>query len=199
MYEKTNKRRLYWLIDMYLYGKIDASTFCDEYYYCHDQELDRDKVLNAKEQQAFEELSTVAGRFSPYKEDHSFLYTEEQLKQTVIDTKEVLKVEWPVEEELSKEKTGKKELYSLIDTYLKGKITASIFRDQFYHYYLCELNLTILTQKEAEAFIGLNRVVKKFSPYEQDYKSEPKIFLTEEHLKQTVIETKEALKDESPD
>ena len=36
MYDKTDKRRLYELIDFYLSGEIDAWTFCNEYYYCYD-------------------------------------------------------------------------------------------------------------------------------------------------------------------
>ena len=31
MYERTDKRRLYELMEMYLDGKIDESTFCDDF------------------------------------------------------------------------------------------------------------------------------------------------------------------------
>ena len=39
MYEKNDKRRVYWLIDLYLAGKIDDKTFCDEFYYSYDLEI----------------------------------------------------------------------------------------------------------------------------------------------------------------
>ena len=50
MYEKNDKRRVYWLIDLYLAGKIDDKTFCDEFYYSYDLEMDevRSRSLNEK-------------------------------------------------------------------------------------------------------------------------------------------------------
>jgi hypothetical protein len=100
MYEKTDKRRLYWLMNMYLSAKIDAPTFCDEFYYCYDQELDRETALTEKELEAFEKLDTVSGRFSRYEQDHKLdpkaFFTEAELKQTIIETKEKLKEESPV-------------------------------------------------------------------------------------------------------
>jgi hypothetical protein len=70
MYEKTDKRRLYWLMDMYLSDKIDAPTFCDEFYYCYGQELDRESSLSEKEFEAFEKLDLVTGRYSRFEKDH---------------------------------------------------------------------------------------------------------------------------------
>ncbi len=94
MFEKNDKRRLYWLIDMYLSGKMNAPEFCDEFYYCYDQELDRETVLTIQELEVFEELDTVAGRFSEFEEDHKLdpkaFSSEEQLKRKVIETKEKL-------------------------------------------------------------------------------------------------------------
>lgn len=87
-------------MDMYLSGKIDAPTFCDEFYYCYDQELDREVVLTDKELRAFEKLDVVSGRFSQYEEDHKLdpkaFFTEAQLKQAIIETEEELKEEKPV-------------------------------------------------------------------------------------------------------
>ena len=45
MYEKNDKRRVYWLIDLYLAGKIDDKTFCDEFYYSYGLEMDYGMVL----------------------------------------------------------------------------------------------------------------------------------------------------------
>lgn len=93
MYEKNDKRRLYWLINKYLQGSINESTFCDEFYYSYDLEIDYE-TLNEIEQQAFSELSNVSSRFSQYVEDHKLdtraFSTVEELKQKIIETKEKL-------------------------------------------------------------------------------------------------------------
>jgi hypothetical protein len=93
MFEKTDKRRLYWLIELYLKKTIDAATFCDEYYDCYDLELEFDS-LNPVEAKVFFDLSQVVNRFSPHEEDHRGLpggfYTEDELKKKVIETKKIL-------------------------------------------------------------------------------------------------------------
>ena len=93
MHDKTDKRRLYELMEMYLSGKIDAWTFCNEYYYSYDLELDRE-TLTELEAKSFSELSTVSGRFSNIEDDlkkyPGTFFTEEQLRQKIIETKEKL-------------------------------------------------------------------------------------------------------------
>lgn len=64
-----NKHKIYWLIKEYLSSNINESTFCDEFYNCYDLELNKD-TLNSFEKKVLDELSQVASRFSPYKEDH---------------------------------------------------------------------------------------------------------------------------------
>jgi hypothetical protein len=102
MYAKNDKRRLYWLIDQYISGKIAAPAFCDEFYYSYDLELNH-KALTEPEQQVFEELSKVSGRFSPHKEDHKAdaraFSTLQELKQKIAETKEKLKQQGSVESE----------------------------------------------------------------------------------------------------
>jgi hypothetical protein len=99
MYDKNDKRRLYWLIDKYLLGKINESTFCDEFYYSYNLEIDS-RVLNDIEQQAFSELGKVTSRFSQYEEDHKLdalaFSTVKELKQKIIETREKLKEQSPV-------------------------------------------------------------------------------------------------------
>lgn len=79
---------------MYLSGKVDESTFCDEFYYSYDIELDYD-TLNTNEEQAFFELSEIVSRFSDSKEDHQkypgIYYTQEDLRQQILETKKRLK------------------------------------------------------------------------------------------------------------
>ncbi len=53
MYEKNDKRRVYWLIDLYLAGKIDDKTFCDEFYYSYDLEMDG-STLTKLEREVFQ-------------------------------------------------------------------------------------------------------------------------------------------------
>lgn len=95
MFEKSDKKRLYSLIDQFLSRKIDATTFCDEFYDCYDLELGFD-TLNDIEAKAFYDLSQVVNRFSPYEEDHKGLpvgfYTEDELMQKVIETKKLLDI-----------------------------------------------------------------------------------------------------------
>ena len=99
MFEKDDKRRLYWLMDSYLSGKIDERTFCDEYYYSYDLEVDY-KELSSIEEKAFSELSAVSSRFSEFEEDHKLdakaFSTVEELKRKVRDTQEKLKAESPI-------------------------------------------------------------------------------------------------------
>jgi len=93
MYDKSDKRRLYWLINQYLSGRIDERIFCDEFYYSYDLEVNNNTLTDIEEV-AFSELSTVAGRFSEFEEDHLSLpngfYTVEELKQKIIEIKEKL-------------------------------------------------------------------------------------------------------------
>lgn len=91
MGQKSGKERLYRLIEEYLSGEIGDSTFCDEFYYCYDLELDHE-TLTEIEKKAFGELSAVSSRFSEHQEDHMLdpraFSTAEELKQKVVETKE---------------------------------------------------------------------------------------------------------------
>ena len=93
MFPKDDKRRLYWLMEQYLAGKIDGGTFCDEYYYSYDLEVDYD-TLSDTEHQAFRDLSRVSGRFSQFEEDikkyPGTYFTEEDLRKKVQETQEKL-------------------------------------------------------------------------------------------------------------
>ena len=99
MFEKDDKRRLYWLIDHYLSDKIDERTFCDEYYYSYDLEIDYGTFSDV-EQKAFNELSVISSRFSEFEEDHQLdaraFSTKEELRQKVQETQEKLKTESPI-------------------------------------------------------------------------------------------------------
>lgn len=95
VFEKDDKRRLYWSMHRYLSGEITADTFSNEVYYSYDLELD-DELFTKSEADAFHELDTVAQRFSSFEEDHrkspGVFYTERELKEKVQQTLEKLKM-----------------------------------------------------------------------------------------------------------
>lgn len=68
MYSKCDKKRIYWLMDEYLSGRLNETAFCDEFYYSYDLELDH-STLSDLERQYFSKLNMVVSRFSPYPED----------------------------------------------------------------------------------------------------------------------------------
>jgi len=94
-YEKSDKRRIYWLIDKYLSGDIDEPTFCDEFHCTYVLEIDRNS-LTKEECKVFQELGEIAGRFSEFEEDikkyPGVYYTKEELKQKILETKKKLKL-----------------------------------------------------------------------------------------------------------
>lgn len=96
VYENSDKLRLYWLINQYILGNINESLFCDEFYYCYDLGIDRNK-LNSVEKNAFQELDEIVSRFSPYKEDHLLdpkaFTTTEELHQKIMETDLLLKAQ----------------------------------------------------------------------------------------------------------
>lgn len=98
MYEKNDKRRLYWLIDHYLTSKIDEVAFCDDFHDTLVNELYYEGLTDI-EQKVFSDLSEVSQRFSQYEEDIKLwagFVTAEQLKQKILETKEKLKEQSPI-------------------------------------------------------------------------------------------------------
>jgi hypothetical protein len=97
MFEKNDKKRLYWLIDQYLLKKMSARHFESEYYECYCLEVDLD-ALTDKEEQAFRALSEVATRFTDYEEDlrqyPGVYYTPNELHKKIVETKALLKDSW---------------------------------------------------------------------------------------------------------
>lgn len=94
MFEKNDKRRIYWLMDNYLSGNINATTFCDEFYYSYNLEI-KDSTLDKDEKQYFSILDEVVSRFSQFEEDlekyKGVYYSEEELKKQIYDTQKHLK------------------------------------------------------------------------------------------------------------
>ena len=96
MYEKSDKRRLYWLMECYLDGKIDESTFCDEYYYSHDLEIGRNSnSFSIEEKTLFFELEMFLNQFAPDEQFHKrfpgSFWSKQELHDKIRDTYETLK------------------------------------------------------------------------------------------------------------
>ncbi|MDT3738636.1 MAG: magnesium and cobalt transport protein CorA [Candidatus Kapabacteria bacterium] len=100
MYNKNDKKRLYWLIDQYLSSEIDETEFCDEFYYSYNLEINEES-LNKFEQECFLELSKVADRFSQYNEDHvldSYAFaTVKELRGKILETKNKLMINMQID------------------------------------------------------------------------------------------------------
>ena len=83
-------RFVYLIINEYLNNKITEKQFCDEFRASYDLEIDL-YALDSKEYEALHELGEVAGRFSPYDEDHiespGVLYTKQELAAKILETK----------------------------------------------------------------------------------------------------------------
>lgn len=94
-------------------------------------------------------------------------------------------------------KNDKRRLYQLVDMYIDGIITASVFCEEFYYSYNLEISDKDLTNSEKEAFSELDKIASRFSEYEDDHQLDPKAFSTETELRQKVLMTKEKLKPES--
>jgi hypothetical protein len=95
-------------------------------------------------------------------------------------------------------KNNKRRLYQLMDMYLSGTITSTVFCNEFYYCYDLEIDYTTLTDLEHIVFSDLGTIVGRFSPYEKDHLGLPHGFYTETELRQKVIETKKRLEGESP-
>ena len=93
MPEKYGKERLYWIIDQYLAGDIEAAHFCDMYYEAYD--VGNIENISDAERKYFSELSQVAGRFSEFTEDHLLdsraFSTEFELKTKTAEVASALK------------------------------------------------------------------------------------------------------------
>ena len=68
MYNRNDKRHIYWLIDEYLNKNIDVRHFCDEFYFSYALEIEPES-LNEIEKNTFIELNKIISRFSPFEED----------------------------------------------------------------------------------------------------------------------------------
>jgi hypothetical protein len=85
-FTRSDKRKIYQLIDLLLSHKISESTFCHEFCCSYDLELDYD-TLTAEEYKAFSALGEITSRFSEFEEDikkyPGTYYTKDELKEKI--------------------------------------------------------------------------------------------------------------------
>ena len=93
--------------------------------------------------------------------------------------------------------TDKQRLYWLIDQYLSNKINETMFCNEFHDFFVNEMDHKVLTNVEFDVFYDLSDVSQRFSDDEESFKLWSG-FVTAKQLREKVIETKEKLKDQSP-
>ena len=93
-------------------------------------------------------------------------------------------------------KNDKRRLYQLMDMYVDGVITASVFCDEFYYAYDLEIADKDLTETERYMFTELDKISSRFSEFESDH-LDPKAFSTEYELRQKILEVRNILKNEN--
>ncbi|GHT80052.1 hypothetical protein AGMMS50262_24130 [Bacteroidia bacterium] len=193
MYDKTDKRRLYWLIDQYLSNNIDDDTFCSQFHDSFVNEMDY-KILTESELDVFHKLSDVSQRFSEFEEDHklwSGFITAKQLKEKVVETKEKLK-----EQKTLYDKIIRQKLYCFLDQYLSNRIDEVIFRDEFHNTFINEVYYDGLTSVEYVAFCNLDDISQCFTDSEECFKLWSG-YITAKQLREKVLETKNRLKEKN--
>lgn len=94
-------------------------------------------------------------------------------------------------------KNDKRRLYQLMDMYLDGVLTASVFCDEFYYAYDLEIADKDLTETERYMFTELDKISSRFSEFESDHQLDPKAFSTEYELRQKILEVRNILKNEN--
>ncbi len=96
MFEKDDKRYIYWLINLYFEKKITTEVFCDEFYCSYSLEINP-STLNKKEEDIFYELALVTNRFSPFKSDFinypKAFSSEQEVRQKILETYDRFKEE----------------------------------------------------------------------------------------------------------
>lgn len=92
---EMNKNRIYYLMDMYLTGNIDGSTFCNEFCRVFDRELDF-STLTEEENRILSDLALVVYRFSEIEfgriKDSDDCYREDELRKKILETLEKLEI-----------------------------------------------------------------------------------------------------------
>jgi len=85
--------------------------------------------------------------------------------------------------------TKKQQLYYLLDAFERGEYDIATFCDAFDTIFYPDIPSDELTSFELSQFEALGNVVVRFSPYEDDFKSCPGAFYTEDDVKNVIKTT----------
>lgn len=91
------------------------------------------------------------------------------------------------------DKTKKEYLYLIIKMYLAGRITATVFCDEFHESYDIEVVPDSLSPTERQSFEELGHVAGRFSKFKEDHSEFPGVYYTESELRDAVLHAKEQL------
>ena len=88
--------------------------------------------------------------------------------------------------------TKREQLYYLLESFNKGEYSIETLCDAYLDIYYPDIPTAELTDKEASAFEALGTLISRFSPYEEDIKKFPGVYLEEKDIinaiKSTIIE-----------
>ena len=79
--------------------------------------------------------------------------------------------------------TIKEQLYYLIEKYHSGEYDTKTFAEQFEIIYCLEGNEAGLSNKEYKLFSELSKITGRYSSFEEDQKSYPGVYYTDEDVK----------------
>lgn len=68
--EISKRLFIYYLLEQYFFNEVNTIDFCNKFYDWYDLGTYRDNI-KPNEQKWFDELSTLTGRYSEFKEDHN--------------------------------------------------------------------------------------------------------------------------------
>lgn len=92
MYQKADKKYIYWIIELFLSKKIDTNSFCNCFHDSYGLEIETENLTN-EEESCLDSLNQVARRCTTSEEDlksSGFFYSEKELREKVKEVHEKL-------------------------------------------------------------------------------------------------------------
>jgi len=192
-------RRVYHLIEQYISEQISDDTFCDEFYYCYELNIDH-STLASLEREAFAAIGDIAERFTNINDDRKpetvATSNSAQLRKAVKEASEALNIRRNHYSQYNNIVTSDNyvhKLYRLISMYVSGRIADRHFCDKYYNCYNLNVSDSSLSGIESEVFANISRIVDRFSEYEEDHRLDVHAFTTSTQLRQVVLEASQAL------
>jgi hypothetical protein len=192
-------RRVYHLIELYISERISDDTFCDDFYYSHELNIDH-STLTALEREAFAAIGDIAERFTNINGDRKpetvASTNSAQLRKAVIEASEALHIprnHYSQYDNIVTSDNYIHKIYRLIAMYVSGRIADRDFCDKYYDCYNLNISDSSISGIEREAFANISKIVDRFSEYEEDHRLDDRAFTTSTQLRQVVLEASQAL------